>query len=207
MPHAIKFLTELNGATLASVDFLLPGASPAGASRASFLPNESRDYASSPITTPNRRCPVSAHHVCRSALGGVCSTLFGNQSTLLCTQRTLTTTQRALTTEPYTERAHSRGVPMKVVVADDGAIQATYCQPLTLIRPDGHTARRGNAVDPNDFASHLDRRPRYRDLRNSLCSVSVSAIGRGISTDTAITPAAVALLYGEFARSARPAVH
>jgi len=96
-----------------------------------------------PIAKPGHRAP----HL-RLADGTSLYAAFGSGFTLVVASGAEPGAERAAAT------AAARGVPLTVLVVDDGRARALYGAPLVLVRPDQHVAWRG--ADDVDFASVLD---------------------------------------------------
>ena len=63
--------------------------------------------------------------------------------------------QKDLSVDQFEKAAVKRGVPLSVVDVDNKAAREAYEKPLVLVRPDGHSAWRGD-VQPGDALSVID---------------------------------------------------
>ena len=63
--------------------------------------------------------------------------------------------QKDLSVDQFEKAAAKRGVPLSVVDVDNKAAREAYEKPLVLVRPDGHSAWRGD-VQPGDALSVID---------------------------------------------------
>ena len=54
------------------------------------------------------------------------------------------------------DAAKERGVPFELVRSDAAAVRKAYERPLTLVRPDGFVAWRGDAPDRHEALRILD---------------------------------------------------
>jgi 2-polyprenyl-6-methoxyphenol hydroxylase-like FAD-dependent oxidoreductase len=98
-----------------------------------------------PTARPGSRAPHAWLAEGRSTLD-----LFGNGFVLLAFDGA------AGDASPIAEAARVRGMPLKTVAIDDGAIAKLYERRLVLVRPDGHVAWRDDAP-PKDPLALVDR--------------------------------------------------
>jgi 2-polyprenyl-6-methoxyphenol hydroxylase-like FAD-dependent oxidoreductase len=99
----------------------------------------------SPTARPGSRAPHAWLAEGRSTLD-----LFGDGFVLLAFD------SAANDAAPIAAAARARGMPLKTVVIEDGAIAKLYERRLVLVRPDGHVAWRDDAP-PNDPLALVDR--------------------------------------------------
>ena len=98
-----------------------------------------------PTARPGSRAPHAWLAEGRSTLD-----LFGNGFVLLAFG------SAAGDASPIVEAARVRGMPLKMVAIEDGAIAKLYERRLVLVRPDGHVAWRDDAP-PKDPLALIDR--------------------------------------------------
>ncbi len=76
--------------------------------------------------------------------------LFGRGFTLLCLDGSESEAK------PLLDAAAARGMPIRLATSDRASVLAVYERRMTLVRPDGHVAWRGDAV-PDDAVGLIDR--------------------------------------------------